>query len=225
MDTRPAAPPASSIPRRLALLARVVVPVALCAGFVSGSCTAQGGESGMGTAAVAALTAAGIALAVGLLFLIITRDRRELRFFTLIGIYACIARRVPGLVGVCLARHHRHTDNHSRGIAAGRVARSAFRVGGNRAANAGFISACAITIAAAGVVAGFWLNIDIGFSSFGCCGNGGSDTNINLLAFVPIAGGVPPLMSAIGAWLAGLACRQKSPLPGSSRDAAGAGHR
>ena len=225
MAARPAPPPAPSIPRRLALLARVVVPVALCAGFVSGSCTLQANYGGMGTAAVAALIAAGIALAVGLLFLIVTRDRRELRFFTLIGIYACIAAEFlawwvfawPAIIAILIII--------AGGIAAGRVARSAFRVGGNCAANAGFISACAITIAAAGVVAGFWLNIDIGFSGFGCCSNGGSDTNINLLAFVPIAGGVPPLMSAIGAWLAGLVCRREPAMPGSRRDAAGAGHR
>ena len=228
MATRPAPPPASSIPRRLALLARLVVPVALCAGFVAGSCTLQADDFGLGTAAVAALIAAGIALVVGLLFLVITRDRRELRFFTVIGVYACIAAEFgawwvfvwPAVIALLTIT--------IGGIAAGRVARDAFRVGGHCAAKAGIISAVAITIAAAGVVAGFWLNLNIeGSGGVWCCsgGDGGLGTNINLFAFVPIAGGVRPLVSAIRARLAGLVCRRELAMPGSGRDAAGAGLR
>lgn len=226
MATRPAPPPAPSIPRRLALLARVVVPVALCAGFVSGSCTLQADDFGLGTAAVAALIAAGIALAVGLPLLIITRDRRELRFFTVIGVYACIAAEFaawwilawPAMIAILIVI--------AGGIAAGRVARNAFRVGGHCAAEAGIISAYAIAIAAAGVAAGLWMNLEItGSISFGCCDDGGLRMNINPFVFVPIAGGVPPLMSAIGAWLAGLACRRAPPLAGSRRDDANAAPR
>ena len=207
-------------------MARAIVPVALCAGFVSGSCTASWvGGLDIGAGVAAALIAAGIALAVGTLFLIITRDRRELRFYAVIGVSACIAAEFgafwpflwPAIVAILIAI--------AGGILAGRIARNAFPVRAIRAAYAGIISAIAIAIAMAGVVAGFWLNLDFGGSfSFGCCADGGS-TKINHFAFVPIAGAVPPLMSAIGAWLAGVACRRELPIADSGSDNTGAGQR
>ena len=216
MDTRPAVPSSPSV-WRLAPLAAVVL-VALCAGFTSGSCTAL--WDSVDTGVIAALIAAGIALAVGLAFLVITRDRREAWFYAVNGVSAYTAFEFvawvilvwPAIVAILIVI--------AGGIAAGGIARKAFRAGRGAAGSAGVISAFAIAISAGAVFYSF-VDSEIVSINWGYA----FDDSINYIPFAITVGSVPPVAACVASWLAGVVCRREPPLPGSGRGAAGAGQR
>ena len=250
METQPAAPASPSI-RRLAPLATAIILVALCAGFVSGSCTALW-AGGPGTVVIAVALAGGVALGVGLLFLVITNDRRELWFYAGNGVAAYIAAEFgawvildPGIGAILVAI--------IGGIAAGEIARKAFRASMRVAVTAGIISAIAIWVilalpgaiailmAIVGGIAAGRVARKVFRASPGAAGAAGiiSAVAVTLSAgivvvsffrsdyipFAVIVGSVPSAAAATGARLAGLLCRRSQPVADSSSDDAGAGQR
>ena len=201
METRSAAVQQSRLSA-----APLIVLVALCAGFVSGSCTGMA-DVGAGAVILATGLTAGVALVIGLLFLISTRDRREVRFFAVIGVAACIAAEFgawwpfvwPVIVVLLTA--------FVGGVNAGSVAVKAFGVSRGKRWGVAVMVSVAILVAAIAVVAGFWSNYDMGLDFLG---GGSSSPSLNANRFALIAGIVPPAVAAAGAWLAGYICRRAS---------------
>ena len=203
MGTGVAAPARPSLVR----VAPLIVLVALCAGFLSGSCAACAVEveNSNAAAVLPAALAAGVALAIGLLFLVVTRDRREVRFFAVIGVAAYIAAEFGAwwpflwpLIALLLTAI-------VGGVNAGSVAGKAFGVSRGKRRGVAVVVSAAILIAAIAVVAGFWSNYDMGLNFLG---GGSSPSSLNTSRFALIAGVVPPVVAAVGAWLAGFICRR-----------------
>ena len=187
----------------LVRVAPLIVLVAVCAGLVSGSCAGMS-DVGGGAVVLATGLAAGVALGIGLLFLIITRDRREVRFFAVIGVAAYIAAEfgawwpfVWPLIVVLLTAI-------VGGVIAGRVAGKAFGIPRSKRQGVAVVTSVAILMATSAVVAGFWMNLEGLHIIIG----DNDSSGFNTIRFALIAGIVPPIVSAGGAWLAGDICRR-----------------
>lgn len=199
METRSAAAQQSRLS-----VAPLIVLVALCAGFVSGSCTANT-EGSIGAAVLSAALAAGVALGIGLLFLVITRDRREVQFFAMIGVAAYAAAEFgawypfiwPGVMALLIAV--------GSGVLAGSAAVATFGVPRSKGQGVGALSIVAILVAAIVVVWGFYTSLT---GSFGVPGFESSSIGLSSYRFALIVGIVPPAMSAVTAWLIGYSCRR-----------------
>lgn len=184
--------------------APLIVLVALCAGFVAGSCTTQM-EGSNGAAVLPAALAAGVALGIGLLFLIITRDRREVRFFAVIGVAASIAAEFgawfpflwPVIVAMVVAI--------VGGVNAGSAAVEAFGVSRRTGRGVAALVLGAIMAAAIAVVWGFWTSFEgpVTLIGDGSLLEDKGSSGFNAYRFALIAGIVTPVVSAVGAWLAG----------------------
>ena len=185
--------------------APLIVLVALCAGFVAGSCTTQM-EGSNGAAVLPAALAAGVALGIGLLFLVITRDRREVRFFAVIGVAAYVAaefgawRPYGWPVGVF------PLTAIGGGVIAGSVAGKAFGVPRGKRLDVIAVVFAAILVAGIAVVWGFWSSLEGTLGVMEDIVSGSLDLNSSRFAL--IAGIVTPVVSAVGAWLAGYSCRR-----------------
>ena len=199
METQSAASARPSLVR----VAPLIVLVALCAGFVSGSCTAQM-EGSNGAAVLSAALSAGVALGIGLLFLIITRDRREVWFFAMIGVSAYIAAEFgawypfiwPGVVALLIAI--------VGAVNAGSIAVKAFSVPRSTGQGVAALSIVSILAATIAVVWGFYTGLT---GSFGVPGFESSSIGLRTYRFALIVGVIPPVVSAVSAWLIGYICR------------------
>lgn len=205
METGSAAAARPSLVRVVPL----IVLVALCAGLVSGSCTGMA-DVGAGAVILATGLAAGTALAIGLLFLVITRDRREVRFFAVIGVAAYIAAEFGAWYLIVLPIAVVLLTVIVGGVIAGNVAGKAFGVPRSKRQGVAVVTSVAILMATIAVVAGFWMNLEgpvnvLGDDAF--LGENGS-SGFNAYRFALITGIVPPVVSAAGAWLAGDICRR-----------------
>ena len=188
--------------------APLIVLVAVCAGFVSGSCTAT--MEGSNTAAVLpAALAAGVALGIGLLFLIITRDRREVWFFAVIGVAAYIAAEFGAwLFGWPISAVL--LTFIAGGVVSGIVAGRVFGVPRRAGHGVGALAMGAIMAAAIAVVWGFWTSFEgpVTLLGDGSLLEDKGSSDFNAYRFALIAGIVTPVVSAVGAWLAGYSCRR-----------------
>ena len=198
METRSAAAQQSRLSA-----APLIVLVAVCAGFVSGSCTAQIEDSNTAAVLPAALAAV-VALVIGLLFLVITRDRREVQFFAMIGVSVYIAAEFgawwpaiwPGIVALLIAI--------VGAVNAGSIAVKSFSVPRSTGQGVAALSIVAILAAAIAVVWGFYTSLT---GSFGVPGFESSSIGLSSYRFALIVGVVPPVVSAVSAWLIGYSCR------------------
>ena len=178
-------------------------------GAVSGGCTGYTGGT-EGQVAVATLLSAGIASAIGALFFLFTPDRREVCFFALIAVAACIAAEFgawslfirPGIVAMVICV--------GGGFIAGRIAGDGYDADGFPALITVAVSVAAIAIASSAVVAGFWANVR---SSSVDSIPPGFSFEIDHVPFAIIVGIAPAAVAAIAARLAGFVCRRRRSYP------------
>lgn len=187
------------------LVGRLVAPVlvvVLCAAIASGSCAGYAnsttdayydGESrGVGSVFLPVLLSAGLALAVGLGFVLLARPRpAEMGLYIASSATAYVAGMlaawivvlVPAIVAVAVIIAG---GLIARRIMSDHVARSRWKVAA--------MSSLAIALATLGFAGGFWANYDLAICWFGSsCG----DTTFNAIPFAIVAGAVPPFCAAV----------------------------
>ncbi|MDE2786623.1 MAG: hypothetical protein OXL37_08170 [Chloroflexota bacterium] len=181
------------------------VIAALSAAIASGSCSLHVGvdaiETGERSIAnfvlISVLFPAGLALAIGSLYLLLNRKPPAARLFAIIAVAAYVAGMVgawwmilliPAILSLMVI------------VAGGLICRFTDELGYHtyRSWPVAVASGLAIAAATFGFVAGFWVNFDIGTLSFDGSGTGPS---FNALPFALVAGSVPPLCAAAGSWI------------------------
>lgn len=176
-------------------LAILAVFVASCAGALSGGCTAMT-INGRGSTALAVLLAAGIALAIGLLFFRLASTRREVGAFVVFSVAAYIA---AGIGSWYLLGWTAMAAALAVVIAGGLITGCALSEGKKpgafftlRAAFASVLAILAIALATAAVVIGFIGNNAVVFTF------NPYEENLpkfNAIIFALITGGIPPFLA------------------------------
>ena len=180
-------------------LAVPAIFVALAAATLAGSCTGFADESGGGIGVLtAALVAGGVALAVSLAFVLLTRSWRGAKLLTVISVAAYLSAGfgawwlllLPAVVALIIA------------VAGGLVAHSiVWSDPGSKAryVDTTVIATFATVVSAVIVVVGFWANYDRNFG--GWFGSGDGPDELNIIPFALVCGAVPPIAGALAGWL------------------------
>ena len=186
--------------------------VAAAAALVSGDCTSWTYEAvdravygdGVAETAVAALISAGVASAVGFLFLLLAHSQGRMIIFTAtsaaayISIYAT-GEILPVYQGVYFYWLLCAMPVVILVVIVGNITQR--ESGWGKGIGAMAICGVAAIIGAIAIIAGFLVNYEICIGYFGVdCPD---DRPINSIPFALIVGGAPPIIAACAAWLAG----------------------
>ena len=207
------------------------VLVALCAGVASGSCITSADDTVHEPAVVAGLLSAGIALAVGLLFLIPLGRWPIAKLYVVIGPVSYVAGMFgswfivvfPALIAIAISIAAgvaiRWLILPDLGSEAHRVAAEAdtpqaieARAGSGSWGTA-LLSGVTVFIAAMAFVLCFWVNFDFNPCFFGSC----PPSRVNAVPFAIASAVITPAIAAGGAWFAWRTALQSGKFPDRDR--------